>query len=115
MSLPIDLGPHAWMFYTGGGLLLLGLMIMWRTSRYDLAGAAVDSAWQVATGGRSAENPTAIEKHIKDIASKQTVAGKAKAAAGTVVGHFFAKVMGVVSLIMMVIGAGLIALGVYFR
>ncbi len=53
----------------GAGLALLGMFIMWRVSRYDLAGAAFDSAfWQVARGKRTAETPTALEEKYNEIA-----------------------------------------------
>lgn len=115
MQFPTELGPNEWMIVGGAILALLGFIIMWRTSRYDLAGAAAESAWQVATGGRTAETPTAIEQKIKDITSEATVTGKAKRAAGTVVGHLYAKVMGLISMVMMGLGALLIAAGIWWR
>ena len=75
---------------------MLAILIMWRTSRYDLKGAAFDSAWQVARGKRTAENPTEIEKRLGEITSEASVTGKATRAAGTVIGHFAAQVLGVV-------------------
>ena len=68
MPFPIELGTYEWMIIWGAGVALLALLIMWRVSRYDLAGAAFDSAWHVATGQRTAENPTALEEKYNDIA-----------------------------------------------
>jgi len=115
MTMPVEFGSNEWMMIWGAALILFGIVIMWRTSRYDLAGAAAESAWQVATGGRTSENPTAIEQKIKDIASEASVAGKAKRAAGTVIGHFYAKVMGVVSMLMMLAGGIVLAAGIWWR
>ena len=115
MTFPTELGFNEWLMISGAALFLLGFAIMWRTSRYDLAGAAAESAWQVATGGRTAENPTAIEQKLNDITSQGTVTGKAKVAAGTVIGHFYAKVMGLVSLVMMGLGGILAAAGFWWR
>ncbi len=89
-----NLGLNEWLMISGVILVLVGFLIMWRTSRYSLTEAAAESAWQVATGGRTAENRTAIEEKITNITSQETVTGKAKAAAGTVIGHFYAQVMG---------------------
>lgn len=120
MNLPVDLslqnlGLNEWLMISGVMLLLLGFVIMWRTSRYSLTEAAAESAWQVATGGRNAENPTAIEQKITNITSQETVSGKAKAAAGTVIGHFYAQVMGLISTIMMVVGVVLAGAGYWWR
>ena len=42
-------------------------LIRWRVSRYDLKDAAIDSAWTLARGRRTAENPTALEaKYQRD-------------------------------------------------
>jgi hypothetical protein len=103
------------MMIWGAGLALVALFILWRVSRYDLAGAAFDSAWQVARGKRSAENPTALEEKLRDINSEASATGKAKRAAGTVIGHFAAKVANVIAMIMLLAGAGLIAAGYFWR
>jgi hypothetical protein len=115
MALPFELGTNEWMMIWGGGLALLAFFIMWRVSRYDLAGAAFDSAWQVATGQRSAENPTALEQKLRDINAGASTTGKAKRAAGTVIGHFAAKVANFIAIILLLIGAGLIAAGYFWR
>lgn len=115
MALPTELGSNEWMMIWGAGLGLAALLIMWRVSKYDLAGAAFDSAWQVARGKRSAENPTAIEAKLRDIGNEASVAGKAKRAAGTVFGHFAAKVANLIAILMLLVGAALIAAGIYWR
>jgi len=103
-----------WMMIWGGGLIVLAILIMWRTSRYDLKGAAFDSAWQLARGKRSAENPTEIEKRFGEITSEASVTRKAKRAAGTVIGHFAAQVLGVVAWLMLLAGAALAAAGYFW-
>jgi hypothetical protein len=115
MTFPTELGANEWMMIWGAGIALLAVVIMWRVSRYDLAGAAFDSAWQVARGKRSAETPTALEEKYREIAGEASVTGKARRAAGTVIGHFAAKVLNLVATIMLLAGAALIALGWFWR
>jgi hypothetical protein len=110
----VSLTTNDWMMIWGGGFIVLAILIMWRTSRYDLKGAAFDSAWQVARGKRTAENPTEIEKRLGEIASEATVTGKATRAAGTVIGHFAAQVLGVVAWLMLLAGAALAAAGYFW-
>jgi len=109
------LGTNEWMMIWGAGIALLAILIMWRISRYDLAGAAFDSAWQVARGKRSAENPTALEEKYNEIAREASVTGKARRAAGTVIGHFAAKVLNLIAMLMLLGGAALAALGYFWR
>lgn len=115
MPLSFDLGTNEWMMIWGAGLALVAVLVMWRVSRYDLAGAAFDSAWQVARGKRSAENPTALEEKYNEIAGEASVTGKATRAAGTVIGHFAAKVANLIAILMLLAGAALIALGYFWR
>lgn len=115
MSLPIELGTAEWTMIWGAGIALVALLVLWRVSRYDLAGAAWDSAWHVARGRRSAESPTALGEKYRAIAGEASYTGKARRAAGTVIGHFVAKVLSVVATIALVIGVALIALGWYWR
>ena len=115
MSLPTELGANEWMMIWGAALALLAILIMWRVSRYDLAGAAVDSAWQMARGKRSAEHPTALEEKYNEIAREASLTGKAKRTAGTVIGHFAAKVANFVAIIMLLGGAVLVAAGWFWR
>lgn len=104
-----------WLLIWGGGFVAAGFLIWWWVSRYDLKEAAIESAWQLARGRRTAENPTAIEDRLHQIGAEATVAGKARRAAGTVAGHFFAQVMGLVALVMMLAGAALALLGWFWR
>lgn len=99
----------------GVAVLLLGFLLWRRMSRYDLKGAAIDSAWQLARGRRTAENPTPIEAKLRDIGSAATVTGKARRAASTVIGHFVAQVLSLVALVMMLAGAALVAAGIWWR
>ena len=115
MTLPTELGSSEWMMIWGGALVVLAAFVMWRISSYDLAGAAFDSAWQVARGRRTAENPTAIEEKLSEINAAASVTGKARRAAGTLIGHFVAKVLGTVAMLMLAIGLGLLAAGFFWR
>lgn len=103
------------LFGTGLALVAIGVAIWWRTSRYDLKGVAIDSAWHLARGKRTAESPTEIETRLRDIAAAPTVAGKAGRAAGTVIGHFVAQVLSVVALVLVLGGGVLAAIGIWWR
>jgi hypothetical protein len=106
----MNLGTNGWLAVWGGGLVLTALLIWWRTARYDIKGAAVDSVWQIARGRRTAENPTAIEVMANDIGAETTHLGKAKRTAFTVAAHFIAQALSVVALFMLPIGAVLLGL-----
>ena len=90
------------MILIGIAVATLGGVIRWRTARYDLKDAAIDSAWTLARGKRSEENPTALERKFNDIRSQATWARRATKTARTVAGHFIAQALGVVSLVLMV-------------
>ena len=102
-----------WMMLAGAVSILLGVLMRWRTSRYDLKDAAIDSAWTLARGKRTSENPTALEAKYREIHAQATWGGRDKKAAGTVAGHFIAQVLGVVSLVLMLGGLALM-LAAYF-
>ena len=51
----------SWLMLSGAVLVLIGFAIRWKVSAYDLKDAAIDSAWTLARGKRTAENPTALE------------------------------------------------------
>lgn len=110
----MELGGSTWMLIWGAGLIAVAALILWRTSRYDLKGAALESAWDMARGNRTAENPTALERKYQEIAKEATAVGKARRAAGTVAGHFVAQALNLVALIKLLAGAGLIAAGLYW-
>lgn len=111
----MDLGANAWMMIVGGLLALLGIFIWRRTSRYDLKGAALESAWQTVRGRRTVENPTALDQRWNEIRNEATVTGKARRTAGTVIGHFVAQFLGVVAMVMLAAGVILIAAGIWWR
>jgi hypothetical protein len=106
----MEFGNNGWLAIWGGGLVLTAILIWWRTARYDIKGAAVESVWQLARGRRTADNPTAIEMMANEIGAEASVVGKAKRTAFTVVGHFMAQVLGVVALFMLLIGIVLLGL-----
>jgi hypothetical protein len=109
------LATSTWIMLAGVALILLGFLIRWKVSSYDLKDAAIDSAWTLARGRRTAENPTALETKFKDIQSQPTWTGKAGKTAGTVVGHFVAQVLGVAALAMMLAGLALAVGGYLWR
>jgi hypothetical protein len=106
---------NAWLMLSGAALNLIGVLIRWRTARYDLKDAAIDSAWTLARGKRTPENPTALEAKLRDIHSQPTWTGKATRAAGTAIGHFVAQVLGVVALVLILAGLGLAVAGFFWR
>ncbi|MET0193654.1 MAG: hypothetical protein ABW200_09840 [Hyphomicrobiaceae bacterium] len=106
---------NTWVMLTGAALIGLGGLIRWKVSAYDLKDAAFDSAWTLARGKRTAENPTALEAKYRDIQNQPTWTGKATRTAGTVAGHFIAQVLGVAALIMMLAGLALGVAGYFWR
>jgi hypothetical protein len=111
----MTLGLNAWLMLTGAALVLLGVLIRWRTARHDLKDAAFDSAWTLARGKRTAENPTALEEKFNEIRNQPTWTGRATRAGRTVAGHFIAQVLGVAALIMMLAGLVLIGAGYFWK
>jgi len=97
-----------WLIGCGAALILLAMLIRWRTARYDLKDAAFDSAWTVLRGRRTPDNPTALEGKFNDIRAQPTWTGRATRTAGTVAGHFIAQALGVAALVSALAGAALI-------
>jgi hypothetical protein len=106
---------QGWLMLSGVVLVVLGALIRWRTARYDLRDAAIDSAWTLARGKRTAENPTALEAKLNEIRDQPTWTGRATRAAGTAAGHFASQVLAVVALVLVVAGLALLALGFFWR
>jgi len=106
---------QTWLVLAGLAAILLGILIRWRTSRYDLKDAAIDTVWTLARGKRTAENPTALEAKYQEIRSEPTWSGRAKRTAGTVAGHFIAQALGVVSLVLLLGGLVLVVAGWLWR
>ena len=48
---------QTWIMLAGAALVLIGILIRWRTARYDLKDAAIESAWTLARGRRPAPSP----------------------------------------------------------
>jgi len=111
----MTLDTNGWLLIWGGGLVLLAILIWWRTGRYDIKGAAVESVWQVARGKRSAANLTPIEMMANEIGAEPTHFSRTKRAAATVAAHFIAQALSVVALFMLLIGIVLLALGWFWR
>jgi hypothetical protein len=107
----MTLDTNGWLLVWGGGLVLLALLIWWRTGRYDIKGAAIDSVWQYARGKRTAGNLTPIEMMANEIGAEASHIGKAKRTAFTVAGHFIAQFLSVVAFFMLLIGLVLLAAG----
>jgi hypothetical protein len=106
---------QTWTLLAGAALVLIGILIRWRIARHDLKDAAIESAWTLARGKRTAENPTALEAKFHEIRDQATWGGRARKTAGTVAGHFIAQVMTVVSLVMVLGGVVLIGAAFIWR
>jgi hypothetical protein len=109
------MGAKFWLIASGLALIVLGVLIRWRTARYDLKDAAFDSAWTLVRRRRTAENPTALETVFNDIRSQPTWTGKAGKAARTALGHYAAQILAVVAVVLIVAGLGLALLGLFWR
>ena len=106
---------QGWLVLSGLLLIGFGAVIRWRTARYDLKDAAIDSAWTLARGKRTAENPTELENKFNEIRNQPTWTGRATKAAGTAAGHFISQVLAVVAVLLAVAGLALIAVGTFWR
>jgi hypothetical protein len=109
------LGPGRWLMLAGAVAVLVGMLIRRWAGRYDLKDAAMDSAWTLLRGKRTADNPTAIEARLRDIQSQPTWTGKATKTAGTAVGHFLAQIAQTVALVLLLLGVVLVGAGYYWR
>ena len=99
-----------WIFVGGGALVLIGAVVLWRTSDWDLKGAAIESLWTLLRRKRTAENLTALEKRLREIAAEATLSRKARRTAITAGRHFVAQAAGVAAIAMIAIGVILMAI-----
>ena len=109
------LATNTWLLLSGVVLILIGILIRWKSGRYDLKDAAVDSVWTLMRGKRTAENPTALEAKFRGIQSQPTWTGKATKATSTLVGHVAAQILGVMALVMVLAGLALVVAGFFWR
>lgn len=104
------------------GLAIAGIAVMvvsyllyrWAGAR-DLKDALVSSAWQAATGGRTAERRTEIENKFSEVAREKSNFRRARRVAGMGIGHFVAQFVRVVSYVGMLVGLGLTAAGIWWK
>jgi hypothetical protein len=99
----------------GGIAVIVGILIKRWAARYDLKDAAMDSAWTLLRGKRTAENPTAIEAKLHDIQSQSTWTGKATRTATTAAGHVVAQIAQTVALVLLLIGVAMVGGGYFWR
>lgn len=109
------LGPGRWLMLAGAIAIVVGILVRRWAGRYDLKDAALDSAWTLLRGKRTAENPTALEAKLQDIRSQPTWTGKATRTAGTAAGHFLAQIGQTVALILLLLGVVLAGAGYFWR
>ena len=106
---------NAWLIVAGAAFVMVGLLMRRWSARHDLKDAAIDSAWSIARGRRTADNPTAIEAKFRDIQAQPTWTGKATRTAGTAIAHFVAQVAAVAALILILAGLALAGAGFFWR
>jgi hypothetical protein len=99
----------------GLALVAVGLLLRWRTARYDLKDKVLSSAFQTVRGKRSSDNPTALDEELRDITSQVSMTGKATKAARKVAGHFVAQLAGLIALGLLLLGAVLMAYGMFAK
>lgn len=104
-----------WLMATGAVAVLVGIALRRWAARYDLNDAALDSAWTLLRGRRTAENPTALEAKLKDIQGQATLTGKAAQTAQTAIAHGVSQVAQIVAIFAILIGLALIAGGYVWR
>jgi hypothetical protein len=109
------LSSNAWLVVAGAAFIVVGLFLRRWSARHDLKDAAIDSAWSIARGRRTADNPTAIEAKFRDIQAQTTWTGKATRTAGTALAHVLAQVAAVAALILILVGLALAAAGSFWR
>jgi hypothetical protein len=109
------LGPGRWLMVVGGIAVLVGILLKRWAARYDLKDAAMDSAWMLLRGKRTADSPTAIEAKLHDIQSQSTLTGKATKTATTAAGHVLAQIAQTVALVLLLIGVALVGGGYFWR
>jgi hypothetical protein len=100
-----------WTMIGGSGLALLGAFILWRTSDWDLKGAAIGSAWTLLRRKRTPENPTELERRLREIAAEVTLGRRARRTAVTVGRHFLAPALGLAGLLLIAVGVALVGIG----
>jgi hypothetical protein len=97
----------------GAILVCAGVLILWRTSRYDVKGWMWDSIWQIARRKRTQANPTILETKLDKIISEKSMMGRARTTAGYVVGHFMAQAIGLVAILAILSGMVLLLYGLF--
>jgi hypothetical protein len=109
------LGPGRWLMLAGAVAVLIGILIRRWAARHDLKDAAMDSAWTLLRGQRTAGNPTAMETKLRDIQSQPTWTGKVTKTAGTAIGHLLAQVGRAAAVALLLAGLVLVGAGFLWR
>ncbi len=103
-----SLGTRANLILIGVVLLVIGVMVRQRASRYSLTDMAIDAAWQTAKA--RGHTPTELEGKVREIASEQSNVRRAKLVAGHAARHVWAQVLGTVGVTFIALGlAALVA------
>jgi hypothetical protein len=105
-------GSRANLILIGAVLLIVGFLIRQRASRYSLTDMAIDAAWQTAKA--RGHTQTELENKVREIASEQSNARRAKLVAGHAARHALSQVLGTVGAVIIVLGL-LVLVASYFR
>lgn len=102
------------------GLVVLGigLMMNWASSRNlkDVAiGAAFGAGWTLLWKRQRPGIPEEFTSRVEEVRSQGSHLGKAKVVTGYAVKHVIAQVVGIVGLAACVLGALLLALGIFWH
>ena len=110
-----EMGAKFWLMASGTALILIGVLIRWKTSRYDLKDAARSiqpGPWRAASA-RPKTRPRSKPSSTRSGRSRRGPARQPVQRAH-VAGHFAAQVLGVVALVLMLAGLALATFG-FFR
>lgn len=99
----------------GGALMLTGFAIRRRASRYDLAGIALETARHLAFRQGRQASPSPLQEKLNEIAAEAQFVGKARRVTSAVAGHFIARWLGVIAMVMMTAGLAVAAFGIFLR
>ena len=106
------------LFILGLVSLLIGFLMMnWASNRNlkDVAvGAALGVGWTLLWKRQRPDVPEELTTRVDEVRAQDTHLGKAKVVTGYAVKHVVAQVVGIVGLIVMLLGALLVALGVFW-
>ena len=101
---------HPYLLGGGAALIVLGILLFRWSSRYDLKGLALDTAWQVAKNRGRVDTETDLGNRLKELQAEGSNMRRAGMVAGHAARHVVAQVASIAALICLAAGAALIGL-----